>query len=179
MSIDWTDIKKNLITWVKTYSEINESGRHIWANQNAPQPKSPFVVLNIISGLTKIGNSDSMLYNKNSSTYNVSGVRLFKLEVNTYGNDALNIATRLKLSIERTDVQQFFRGVNLTPYGSTPSISNATQFLDTIYEDRALFELTFMTSYIIEMGETYVGEVTVQGINEMEKGKDNKINIGG
>lgn len=177
--MDFIAIKRNLIKWVKDNSGITEKGRHIWADQNAPQPKSPFIVLNMISGPTKIGNTDALMYNKDTLSYDVTGVRLFILEINVYGSNALNIATQLQLSIEKPSVQQFFRGVNLTPYGSTPSISNATKFLDTIYEDRAMLELTFMTSYILETEEPFVSEVQVQGINDMNKGQDNKMDIGG
>ena len=178
MSIDFIKVKRDLVKWAKTYSGITAEGRHIWAFQNAPRPQAPYVLLNI-TGPTKIGNTDSLLYNKENLSYDVTGVRIFNLEVNVYGSNALNIATKLSLSIERPDVQQYFRGVNLTPYGSSPSVSHVPSKLDTIYEERAMFELRFMGSYIIETGETFIEQVKTQGINEMQKGEDNKITIGG
>tara|TARA_R110002012_G_scaffold271932_2_gene457261 strand:- start:212 stop:754 length:543 start_codon:yes stop_codon:yes gene_type:complete len=179
MSLDVVAMKRHLITWAKTYSGISESGRHIWAFQNSPQPSSPYVTLNITSGPTKIGNTDALMYNESNQTYDITGIRSFKVDINVFGSNAHNTATALSLSLERPEVQSFFRGVNITPYGSTPSVNNVTRFIDTIYEERSMFELTLSASYLIETSESFIGEVSAAGASEMEKGHGNKITIGG
>lgn len=165
--MNFATIRQNIVTWASSYSGIIGPGKHIWLNQNSPQPSAPYITLNIISGPTKIGTTDSMMYNADTQAYDISGVRLFSLDVNVYGRDALQIATELSLSIERPDVSDFFRGVNITPYGSTPSVRNLTHLLDTIYECRAMFELTFMAAYLINTTTTFIQTVEAQGINDL------------
>ena len=167
MSMDFSKIKKDIVIWASGYSGINEQGRHIWLNQNAPQPAAPYVTLNIISGPTKVGINDSQIFNNDTMLYEITGVRLFSLDVNVYGRDSLQIATDLSLSIENPDVQAFFRQANITPYGSTPSVRDISQLLDTIIESRHMFELVFMAAYLMTTSTTYIETVEAQGIDDL------------
>lgn len=172
MSMDFSEIRKNIVQWAKENSGIVGSGRHIWLNQNAPQPlSSPYVTLNITSGPRKVSMTDSQIYNPDTEMYDITGVRLFNLDVNVYGSGAHQIATDLSLSIEKPDVQSFFRSKNITPYGSSPNVINITELLDTIIEEREMFELTFMASYLIGTESPFIQTVEAQGINDLETNK--------
>lgn len=179
MIMDFLEIRKNIIEWAKTYSGIAAQGQHVWMNQNAPQPPlSPYVGLNITSGPMKVGNNDSRIFDPNDNKFYVTGIRTFNLDVNVYGHAALDIATDLALSIELPDVQDFFRSKNMTFYGSRPNVMNISELLDTIIEDRAMFELTFMAAYIIGTEVPYIQTVELQGENDLETDKF-LVDIGG
>lgn len=178
--IDWKEIQKNFIEWARTNSGITGTGRHIWLNQNAPQPpEMPYVAMNILSGPLQIGNTDSVVYKDLNDDYYAVGTRSFVIEVNVYGSDSLNIATDLALSIKKPSVIQFFRGKNISVGTSKPNIINFTELLDTVYEDRRLFELNCMTTYCFNSESGTIKTVIAQGKGQLEKGQDNKITIGG
>jgi len=163
--LNFSEIRKDIVNWARTYSGINEIGRHIWLNQTAPQPNAPYITLNIISGPTKIGTTDSMIFNQMTGKFEVTGVRIFTLDVNVYGENSIQIATDLSLSIESPDVQSFFRQANITPGGSSPSVRNMSEILDTIIESRSMFELIFMASYTIGTETTFIESVEAEGID--------------
>lgn len=168
MSFDFIELKKNIIYWAKTYSGISESGRHIWAYQNSTQPASPYITLNITSGLRKLSTTDSLIFDGNTSSFNVSGPRTFNLDVNVYGKNAFAIANDLAISLENPKVTDFFRSKNLSVFGSTPNVINITELLDTIYEERAMFELIFNTTYCINTDLNYIETVEAQGIDDLQ-----------
>ena len=120
-----------------------------------------------------------MLYNSDNDAFDVSGVRNLVIEVNVYGSDALKIASNLSISIQRPDVQQFFRAENISIGASVPNVINITELLDTIYEERRMFELNIMVAYCSNTNIGTIDKVIVEGVGDMKQGKDNKIVIGG
>lgn len=179
MSFDFKLIMDSLIQWAVANSGINQEGRHIWAFQASPEPKTPYVVLNIINGPNKLTTTDSNILNDDGVSYDVTGTRSFGISVNVYGKSAKTHASNLSLSLETEDVKQFFRSLNISLGSSSASISNITEILDTIWEERQNFDLVMLASYRIPSISNTIDKVIAEAIDEMKKGENSKLIIGG
>jgi len=96
-----SQIKLDIYDWFKNNSEFDASSI-IWANQSAPQPSPPYLTMNIISGPDEVG-TDEVVYDVDSESTKVRGLRTFTLSLNSFGRDSnqylSDIKTQKRMSI--------------------------------------------------------------------------------
>ncbi|MCK5603480.1 hypothetical protein KAR91_16465 [Candidatus Pacearchaeota archaeon] len=166
MSIAWTSIKVALHTWVSGQSGITT----IWANQNAPQPATPYITLNIISGPVKIGGSDTMFWDDVNDVFVLGGERQFTLSIQSFGAGGLQAMSDLLTSTEIPPVITDSFTDNGLAVGNNPAITDLTQMLSTTFEERKSMDVIFYTMDNTELTMTYIESVELNAEITSDKG---------
>ncbi len=115
----------------------------VWMNQRAPRPPNPYCALEIIAGPNKVGGDN--LRQEAGGQLMVSGMRYYTLSVNTYGNNANELAHDLITSLEMPSVQEQLRKADIAIVEHS-DIRVLDQLLETDQEGRAQFDFRFATS---------------------------------
>jgi len=144
--IDWADIQEKLYTVVNQVTDLTV----IWANQNAPQPDTPYITLNITS-INKTG-FDDLRYE--DEKFNRCGLRKLNLSVQAYGNDALSALTTLKNSLETFTVEQALKEDTEIGIIESTDINNTTVLLDTVFEQRYSMDISFYIPENVDISDT-------------------------
>lgn len=158
MSIAWADIKTALYVWVSEQTSITT----IWANQNKPQPDAPYVTLNIISGPTKLGMDDDMVWDSTASEFILAGQRQFTLSIQAYGNDSISAMSDLLSSIDIPSIHTDLSNAKLA-IANTPSILDLTAMLETTFEDRRGMDVQFYTVDNTSITLSSIERVEIEG----------------
>ena len=165
MTFQLKTIRDAIFDWVRDYSLSNcfpslVENHILWADQDGHQPKPPYIALKIISGPTKIGSMDEMFMDETTNTLKVDGLRTITLNIEVFGSDALEITTRLEASLQFPQVAEYFRARDMSAYDNS-GITDVTELLETIYEQRASMDVFFYVPYEFETNLEKIGRAHV------------------
>lgn len=119
----------------------------IWQDQNSPQPDIPYVTLKIIQGPNQIGIDDSMDYNSGTpDNYSLEGMDAWTLNVQTYGEDSLQIINEFKVFLQDPELTEFINSKEIT-FLKPEGIIDVTILLETTFESRHSLDLIVYTKH--------------------------------
>lgn len=140
-----------------------DEAKIVHANQNAPQPREPFAVINCWVASGRRGRDEERLDDDAPGIIQHAGNRRLTVSLNIYGPGALELADRIA---ERLMTQAIAEG-NLDPAGlailRTSDPRNLTALLETRYQERAQLDLTVgcVSNWTEDVG--YITSVGIEG----------------
>jgi hypothetical protein len=163
--IAWGALKTAIYDWVSTETAITT----IWANQNAPQPDTPYITLNIIAGPVKLGLDDDMVWDSVGAQFILAGQRRFTTSIQAYGNGSLSAMSNLLGSIDKPSVHDGLSTAKLA-IANTPAIIDLTAMLSTAFEDRRGMDVEFYTVDNTAITLSYIDKTELEGFLTTPKG---------
>jgi hypothetical protein len=142
MSVDLSTIKTGLWTWAKTEAGIPEA-QVVWAEQNSPQPNTPYVTLRIAS-LVKVGDDYIPMPNA-SGAVKITGNRDFTLGIQGFGPGSLGILETLRGSLAKQSVKETFYAAKIALV-NTEDVLNITELVETRFQERGSLDV-FLRTY--------------------------------
>ncbi len=156
MTLD--QIYTQLIKWVQ-----EETGKTaVKADQAAPRPKSPYVVIKPMGERKLGGDEETRLSASVAGMQKIVGQRQRTVTIDVIGKGANNIAADLRLSLGKFSVQNSFNIADIAVV-STTAINNLTEIFETAFNERAAFDI--MLAYTSDVDEN-VGYIEKVEINE-------------
>ncbi|MDY6980938.1 MAG: hypothetical protein SV201_13750 [Pseudomonadota bacterium] len=154
---DYDAIKGALISWITTYSGVNEA---IFKNQDAPRPARPYAAFLITSDGGRFGIDEArQSYDAGSQVIqrNTAGLRKMNVQLDMYSEpaqavgekEAADYLNNLLLTLDTVAVRDLFKDANLTVLDHT-SVNRLDEQLGDRWERRAQVDLTLLYT-----GETF------------------------
>jgi hypothetical protein len=169
MSINQNKLKEVLFDWVRDYSlegcfpSLIEN--HImWADQSGYQPDPPYITLKIITGPVEVDIKDRLEYNETDQRFEAKGTRVITLSINYFGQQSFENMEKLQNSLNLPEVREYFRTNEIIPFDDT-GVSNITELLDTVFEERANLDVMFYIPYVLPSTIQYLEIVETPTIN--------------
>ena len=135
-----TEIENALYEWVFNVTNLQV----IFANQNAPRPTTPYVLIHIVQS-TPLGIEESRetLLIDNSVDIDYSNVEELFISINVYYADAYQTGTKLKDSLGRVTVTDdlFSHGIG---YLKTSDVRDMPEVINKQWEERSQFDCFFI-----------------------------------
>ncbi len=161
MGLSISQVKDIIYDWVVQYSidacfKEQVEPHIIWAEQTGPQPEPPYLTLKVISN-PDVGVKAPFTYENDTLSYEKQ--KSLTLRVNMYGENAMEVLSKLDDSLSLPEVREYFIKNELSAY-DTAGVFDTTVFLDTIYEQRATLDVFFY------YGQSIVSKV--KSINTVE-----------
>lgn len=142
MPVVWEDVIQAMRGVVVTGSGLAD-GKVIFANQAAPRPAPPYATINPRISMVRLGAYDEeRLVDGQPGIIKRIGHRRITASINLFGPDALALAAATQDGLERYDVLGTLETVGLTVI-SRGELRDLTNFLETEYEERGQFDVTF------------------------------------
>lgn len=137
--MEFAPYKTAIYNWFSKQSNITA----IWADQSKVRPKRPYATLKIITGTVKLGGQDNLRDGPAGRPFVLNGPRQISLSVNVYGEDAMDILTTVRDSLDDPAVIDDLdaHGLAVTDDGS---VQNVTEALESHFEPRAQMDVVFM-----------------------------------
>lgn len=169
--MNWEYIKKAIYDWAISQARL-KSGiptyDFMWENQSEHRLNPPYGSLNFTSGPVRIFQDE---LRKEGNNFLNSGLREITLQVNLYGEKALDVSSFLHGGIERPTVLEMFHVGGLA-YVSASAIRNLTRLNGPRYESRFQFEVRFrLADNFVDVNQGYFDHV------EFKNGLDDKTEL--
>lgn len=98
-----------------------------------------------------------------SDGFNIAGIRVFTLNITSYGLEAFNMLSNLQVSLGIPDVIEDFRALGLA-INNAPDINDVTTLLETVFEKRYSMDIGFnIASNFMFSDGTIIEDVDIQG----------------
>lgn len=133
-----TGIQRGVYSWVSSET----SWPVVWAQQNAPAPRSPYVTLQL-GGTSRIGEEFLLAPNGDGTSVNV-GTRELMVSVQAYGSGARQEAETIRDSLSKVTVRDTLAAARLYWVDSEP-VQNISSLLPTQFEERAGLDVRMRT----------------------------------
>ncbi|HXK36155.1 MAG TPA: hypothetical protein VJ553_01065 [Candidatus Paceibacterota bacterium] len=160
-----TQIKSALWDWIETaVVGTDAAGRTIFDSQGKPRPERPYADISIDS-IASIGPDERRPIDDDGDR-RITGTRIARVMVQTYGTDALQLAETIRSSLMLKAVLSALRIAGLV-FLATENVQDITALLDTDYEERAAVEVRF--AFVSDQTENVGWIETVEGEYSYEK----------
>lgn len=157
MALVWSDVKENLFEII---NQLTPSAvAVIFSDQTAAQPDPPYMTIKVINGPQKIGSVDDRRFNQSSMKFETKGIRELTLSVNAFGNIGEQLLIDIMNKLEQSPVVDFINSKSLSVMNS-PSITNLSDMLSTVNEQRFQMDLIFNLAYDSEIKELDDSDLT-------------------
>jgi len=171
MSVDLPNFRKGVYTWIVRELEGTEvtPDRVFWVEPNAPRPPRPCVGLDLITGPVQTAHDQRR--ETAPGIWKVSGQRRVTISVIAYGEDADTIIGRLHSGVELETVREVFRayGMGLV---RQEDVLDVSQLLDTKFEKRSQFDVTF---HVVSERTEDVGYIETVEIENEDTGTTTEV----
>lgn len=176
--INWSDIKKTLVTWVlenaiNAEGEELPAGQAIWEDQSEQRPAGEYASLKVISGPRRVGHDT---VTNSTPDFVVSGLREFTLSVNLYRDKAIERASSLHSGIQNPLVLNAFQAIGLA-YVSETELRDLTRPIGTRFESRYQFDVRFRLADNIDVNPGVIEEVNIEGTVDGSIGPEQTIEL--
>jgi hypothetical protein len=165
--MNWGTIMKAIYDWAISQARL-KSGiptyDFMWEDQSEHRLSPPYGSLKISSGPVRIFQDE---LRKNGGNFLNSGLREITLQVNLYGEKALEVSDFLSGGIERPTVLEMFQSAGLA-YVSASAVRNLTRLTGPRYESRFQFDVRFRLAHnFVDVGQGYFDKVEfTNGLND-------------
>lgn len=165
------DVLPAIFTWLKRELDIPA----IVEKPNVPRPKPPYLSVNIVTPITKVGSRDSV-ENISNSSFNIGGQRRFTLGVKSYVDpkdqsffDAQDLLIKLQDSLEDPTKRLPLTEAGLAVFFAN-DILDVTELLETGFEPRAQLdvEMGIASNRTTDLGAIETVKITPT-VNEQEE----------
>lgn len=136
--IDNDTIKKAFYDWVFNFTAVPV----VWANQNAPQPVRPYIVLNLQTGLP-IGHDFYSKVDPDSGLASLGGILQVTLAIEAYCKNSFFVLEELSRSVYIEEPSYTLREAGIT-FLNRLAINDLTGLDDTMFEDRSRMDMAFL-----------------------------------
>lgn len=137
--MDLATLKGTLLTWVRRETRITV----IFARQDKPRPKFPYATIYAPNPAIRVGAIDEIRPNDDDTGYEQHGLRTTTVSLNIYGDDANDLMSRLRDSLDWPLTQEEFATAGLALVGETGP-KDLSAFEDTKHVERSQLDLVFM-----------------------------------
>lgn len=137
--MEFAPYKTAIYNWFSKQSDITT----IWAEQGKARPKRPYATLKIISGTVKLGGQDNLRSDLSAGGFLLNGPRQITVSTNVYGEDAMDILTAVRDSLDDPAVVDDLDAHGLA-VKEDGSVQNVTEALESHFEPRAQMDVVFM-----------------------------------
>lgn len=143
--IDFNLIKVAIQEWIVRSSGYDDS-KVVFNDQTSPQPSKPYISMKVGS-IVDIGQSDARESIDNSGDSIFTGNREFTLSIQSYGDNALNILSTIKDSLDDEAELQTLRD-NGVVFVDQLLFDDITELLETTWEERGQMDLLLRTTSV-------------------------------
>jgi hypothetical protein len=141
MPIERDPIRSALRAWVLQVTALSD-GKVIWARQNAPRPKPPYVLLNDRVALARVGLGDEERLTNTPGEILHVGQRRMTLSVNVYGLDAHSLAEQIQEGLELYSVRELLTDAGLAVI-DRGQVLDLSGLLEANFEERSQLDVIF------------------------------------
>jgi len=160
------DIKSKLQTFI---DDTTDNGvAVVFANQNAPRPKGPYITIHI----TAIGQKEFGTIGEPNTDGDAEIVNDQEISVSlqAFGENAYSIMGGLRSSLDKVSVLQSLRAVGLLFIRVLNGVNDMSQTIGTKYEERAGMDLAFRAANVVS---DHLGTIeSVEGVGTHDTGKN-------
>jgi hypothetical protein len=128
-------IEDALVAWI---GAIHADATPMWANQDGPRPRLPFIVLDVIAGPRSIGTAEERYTQEDTYTYGIR--KRGTLAIQVFAVDALVRAGAIVNALELPSRQAILQAAGIAVWGSDGP-RDITELMDTAHEPRASLDL--------------------------------------
>jgi hypothetical protein len=150
----------------------------IWANQNAPRPKSPYILLNEIDE-SEQGNASEFFgeIEEDTTGFRYTHDQDVVISINAYGSESKNAKDLIKKIIfylEHDGSNDFLNEKKLV-YVDKSNIRNISASVDRQFEDRRQVDITFRYADVVKVeSEETIEKIEI--LQTVKVGEDEKTN---
>lgn len=156
MAIVWTTVRQNIFNWIDAVS----GSTVIWAEQAKAQPSPQFITLKILAGPGNIGEDELRM--SSSDVFFTAGERLFTLSIQSHGSNAQQDIIDILGSLGDPEIYQTYLRANGLAIRSIPFGSDATEQLDTVFEQRKILDIQLAIVHNKDTAVTYIESVEIE-----------------
>ncbi len=156
-------IKTALFTWANS----NSGGSPVvWADQAAPRPPRPYIVLRLSGGF-RVSGADEIRATTTPGVPEIVGHRRFICAIQVHGTGIQQKAEDLNFSLGKPSVlaSLAIAGVSIISEGD---IVNLSEYLETKFEERYAFDVEFLALAASTDNTGYILETEISGLGETQ-----------
>jgi hypothetical protein len=165
--IDFAQLQADLTGWVRTASGLDVN-HVIPQNDGGPRPSGQYATVRVFDPV-KIGHDPysmtTNLLDDTSVDINYSGLRQIMVGINVYRGDALGAMEKLKSSLDRVTIQDYFRAKDIGII-NTSETRDLSEVVNGSYEERRQTDFFFFVTN--NDTETVEAIETVKGTNMID-----------
>lgn len=135
----------------------------IEARQGAPRPPLPYATYLFINPSLKVNGQDEIVPNEDD-TWTQMGMRSSLVSLNILGQDANNLMSDLRDSLDRPDIIDLFVANEISQYSLTGP-NDLTELEDTKYVERSQMDVNIYYAINKETGVVPIESVEVTGFD--------------
>ena len=158
--INYTLVKQTLYTWAT--SQVPVGMPVIFYEPNAPRPNQAYVSL-YLSNTTQVNQDWTADETDANGIVDMKGDRQFTLQIQAYGDEALNVLENLRTSLQKQTVLDILRAGGIVFYISL-GINDITSLVDSQFERRAQMDVTLGIGQTYTDNPGYFDEVEIEEI---------------